>query len=271
MEANSNKNDTIGIAVTFTSTGAKLLQPLRVKIQMPETTEELRDRLRLLSTAVEFMKIRLPQSLNWATSSEKLWHDHVEYILGPKVKGKVMTDTAGNVLKTPSWGLLLHYEYEIRSKACTLMNEGHSGNQNTPMDIASALQMAQLCPELRQEEFLEKFQLQSSGSASSSNGVQAFPKSRKEKRSKPFASKGAKADARSGPKGGGKNKKIKVKGKEGKASKGEGKGQRMASRHEGKEICYNYHAGTCTGGCGREHVCQICFAKHTNSNCPSKA
>jgi hypothetical protein len=126
---------------------------VRVKLNMPETTEVFRGRLRLLGAAVEFMKIRLPQSALWASSSEKLWSDHAEHILGPKALGRAMHDSAGAVSKTPSWQLVLHYEFEIRNKACEFMNRGHADNNNVPLDILAAMTKARLCPELRQDSF----------------------------------------------------------------------------------------------------------------------
>ncbi len=44
-DAGRNKNDSIGLAVSFTSTGAKLMHPVQVKFTMPVSTHEFRDRL----------------------------------------------------------------------------------------------------------------------------------------------------------------------------------------------------------------------------------
>jgi hypothetical protein len=265
IEAGRNKNDSIGIAVTFTSSGAKLLQPVRVKLSMPETTELFRDRIRLLGAAVEFMKIRLPQSALWASSTEKLWNDHAEHILGPKVLGREMHDSDGIVTKTPSWQLALHYEFEIRNKACQFMNRGHMDNNNAPMDIAAALSKATLCPELRQEQFLERFQLQSQRASSSSsapvpNKQQSNNNARRARGAAKERTQGGKA------KGGAKGKDKKVRGKDKKTAKGGGKGK-LPTQHNGKQICFAYHEQKCAGGCGREHVCQHCFKNHINSKC----
>ncbi len=42
-EASKNKTDSLGLAVTFTTTGAKSSQPVRVKLAMPTTTEQVRE------------------------------------------------------------------------------------------------------------------------------------------------------------------------------------------------------------------------------------
>ena len=77
------------------------------------------------------------------------------------------------------------------------------------------------------------------------------------------------ADREKARKGGGKG----VKG-----SKGGGKGDdgtkavknKLAVKHEGKQICFAFNNGKCPGKCDREHVCQICFGKHAKNDCSSK-
>ncbi len=150
-EASKAKNDSLGLAITFTSTGAKMTQPVRVKLNMPSCTEELRDRIRLLEAAVEFIKIRSPLSAIFSSSNAKVWKDHLEYILGPKVRGRTCNDMQGKVAKVPEWELILHYEYAIRAKACELMNEGDQDNGNKPMDIALAMKTARNCRDTKDE------------------------------------------------------------------------------------------------------------------------
>ena len=63
-----------------------------------------------------------------------------------------------------------------------------------------------------------------------------------------------------------------------KGGKGEGKGgggpkgvkNKLAVKHEGKQICFAFNNGKCTGNYTREHVCQICFGKHAKNDCSSK-
>ncbi len=45
------------------------------------------------------------------------------------------------------------------------------------------------------------------------------------------------------------------------------KGQKLATKFEGKELCFGYNnKDSCKGGCGRSHLCQICFAAHPMSS-----
>ena len=95
----------------------------------------------------------------------------MDYILGPEVKGRDVTDTDGQISKSPSWSLVMHYEFKIRSKASEFMNEGGGAESNgAKMDIAGALTAASRCLELRQREFLEKLQLQGNRASSSHSG-----------------------------------------------------------------------------------------------------
>ena len=77
-DATKDKNDTLGISIQVSTKGTTLVQPVRVKIPMPETTEDFRYRISLLVAALEFIKIRVPQAMVWSTSSEKIWKDHVK-------------------------------------------------------------------------------------------------------------------------------------------------------------------------------------------------
>ena len=93
------------------------------------------------------------------TSTKEVWEEHIEYVLGDRVKGRAMTGLDGSIKKTPSWHLNMHYEGKIRDKAATLINESPlKGGER--YDIASALKEARQCRETRDEEFEDKFRLQ---------------------------------------------------------------------------------------------------------------
>ncbi len=56
VATSKGKSDAVGLSVTFSTNGAKLSQPIKVKLMMPHSTEEFRDRFRLLFAAIEFIK-----------------------------------------------------------------------------------------------------------------------------------------------------------------------------------------------------------------------
>ena len=86
----------------------------------------------------------------------------MDYVLGDRVKGRSMTALDGSIRKTPSWQLVMHYEFKIREKVAKLINEAHLHGDERH-DLASALKAARGCRETRDEEFEDKFRLQEDG------------------------------------------------------------------------------------------------------------
>ena len=269
--ANIGKQDTLGLAVTITATGNRISVPSRVKVPMPANPEELRERIGLLAAGVEFFKIKQPEIKAYQKVNEATWTAHLNYILGPKVRGKQVSDNEGNIVKTPAWPLIINYEQAIRARAAELMNEGHSDNDFHPMRMEIALKVAREDQELRTEVFLERLHLQQDGSERRRKGG---------KKGEP----GSSNDHEVGRKGGGKGKggrtppvkkpvKEKGGGKKG-AGKGRGAGanKRLQTSHNGKPICFafNNKGEGCKDGknCARSHVCQMCQGDHPLHECP---
>ncbi len=107
-----------------------------------------------MATATHFVKIRNPTAKVWASSSKDVWNEDIEYVLRTRVRGREVEDQDDNVVKAPAWSILMHYEYELRKKAWTPMNEGTTDAPGIPLDIAVAMKLARDCPETRQEQFL---------------------------------------------------------------------------------------------------------------------
>ncbi len=134
-------------------------------------------------------------------------------------------------------------------------------------DIAAAMMKARLCPELRQEQFLERFQLQSQGASSSSSGHAPHSHNHQSRKAKGTAKESKKRPCGGKAKGGTKGKDKKVANKNKKGAKASGKGPRLATSHNGKQICFAFHEKKCAGGCGRENIGQHGFEKHMNADC----
>ena len=135
--ANIGKQDTLG-EVTITATGNRINMPSRVKVPMPRNPEELRERLGLLAAGIEFFKIKQPEIKAFQKVNEATWTAHLNYVLGPKVRGKQVHDNEGNVVKSPAWALVLNYEQAIRARASLLMHECHTGNDHQLMAMEDA-------------------------------------------------------------------------------------------------------------------------------------
>ena len=125
-------------------------------------------------------------------------------MLGREVRQKEVKDDAGRVVHTPSWNLVLNFDYALRDRAAELMNEGWDRNDNKPMDIAAAMSAARKCEDTRREHFLDKLHLQyigrgSNGAASSqTNGDAPWVPTKRKKEQEvalKIAKKGGKGNA----------------------------------------------------------------------------
>ena len=173
---------------------------------------------------------------------------------------------------------MLSYDTELRKHQARLMNEGSS--------FGVALVAATKDPETRERAFVTPLLLQvvsasSSGSAGSgfwpapppqplalTDGSRPDPQKKKKSAKKGGAGNGGQ---QGGGKGGGKGD-----------GKGAGKGTAGVKREfkstmeqnlhtrtsDGREICFKFQRGTCTGECKRVHVCRLCLGTHPSKTCP---
>ena len=88
-EANNNKNDNLGVQVAMTSSGHYIRQQVRVKVKTPQNSEAFRMRIDLLWAGIDLTNMKYPNHPLLGTSKERVWRDHVNYILGPEVRGLV--------------------------------------------------------------------------------------------------------------------------------------------------------------------------------------
>ena len=143
-----------------------------------------------------------------------------------------------------SWVKLLEYDLEMRKEMMARVEDGTT--------LKKALKEVPADPEVKMKYFTDPVQF----------------KIRK-KRSQPEATPSAPADVPEQPwktfkgkdKGKGKGK-DKGKGK----NKGAGRPQKCKYKTKnGKQICFkfNQEGAWCPGGCGRAHVCGICFKANT--------
>ena len=122
--------------------GAIRLKKAAKKVDLPPDSEQLRIRLKILSTS--FMLARYQHSTRpWLqTCTPGIWLEHVDYVLGPEVYGYSITIEGVKV--SPSWSVALAYEFQLRKKAVReVMYNG--------MDIAKALEIARKCSETKEQ------------------------------------------------------------------------------------------------------------------------
>lgn len=265
VEAASNgRTDVGGFTMSLNMQGGvKLHQPVRVKLAPPADSCGLRDRIRILWVAHEFVKIRHPTNAAMKTSSKEMWDDHLDHILGDKIKGREISGLNGQVKKAPSWELVLHYEEKVRVKAAKLISESHR-NGGVRYDMSSALKAARESRELLEDEFLDKLRFQEEPSkgkkrASGSND-------RADSESPPPPTRKRKGGGKGGKKGGD-NK----KGSNSNKPPASADNRTLHTKKDGKPICFHFNRRQgCNRGkdCKMQHLCQLCLSRsHGMTNC----
>ena len=249
--------------------------------------------MKILKVDIEMLKIRVPRDATFASVDDKMWEEHVDYILGERVAGFHKVDTKGNVIKTPSWELVLHYNDTLFEKVAVLINEGSHGSNGKKLTLKEALEEARENVEHRLINFIEQYNVDDNrkrkNDSDDNSALKMARQSEKELKAtinklKNVAKRGVsdttppwKVDnAGKGKVKGGKA----ADGRRGRA-KGAGKTKTiqgiavpadtvLLKKIDGKPICYNFQKGTCVkAACNFVHACQICKAVHGWHNCPT--
>ena len=263
LAADRDRKDAQGCPVMLTMTGTMIRQSIKVKVPLPKDPEDLRYRIRLLYNATEFTKLKNTSFASFTSNSKDVWANHLDYILGPEVRGKQITDHNGRVLKEADWRLVLDYEYEVRVRAVELMNDGNKANGFKKMDLAAALEAARDDKHLRHEKFIEQM------SCRMKRGRSRSPKPRPVKKTK------VKGGGKGGGKGGAAGSTQQQQDEDEKPTKKmpagfpeKYKGKVLASVFENEPICFRFGTKKCKDKkCKRRHVCQICFGDHPYISC----
>jgi hypothetical protein len=202
------------------------------EVPSPRAPEELRTCYRLLTNAWAFVATRHPGRSWMVDFDEHTYARLADYLLGPKVMSlRATTDPAKpDEGPTPSWSVVLNYEYEIRKEA---YEEVRSAGKT----LDSALKAAIRNQELRSLQFLTPFSFQ-------------------QKTSRPSIPANAVP-----PPNGGQWERPAKKDKKGKADRdGKGKDRWNTQTPDGRAICkkWNTKGVGCDGSCGFVHCCQRC-------------
>lgn len=269
-------------------------------IPMPEDSETLRARLRLMANTFLFLKLKFPQKGVLATCTRAVWDDYIEYLFGDTVWGFTTRGPDGRPAACPHQGIVEGYDLALREKVADLMANG--------TDIENAFELAMNDKELKYTSFLCYFTTEVATSRCRALTAPAFrdihgPGSQAPKRQlaitdgseepqlskrqkKAAAKKAAKekaAPAASNGNGGntGKSKKGAGKGKKGKtlALQNGGVGDARAKLKQKTtsacslgadlQICFAWNNGQqCKKSpCTFAHACQICEGLHPKGEC----
>ena len=270
------REDGWGAAKIMTDGTLKLQKASRGEAKPPRSSEELRQRIKVMGIAWEFIRLRFPTKPFLVGLDAYTWTDHVEWLLGDEVYGMSVKDHLGEVIFRPAWHTLLTFELESRKAAYKLVNIKGS-------TLVQALVDTRKDTGLLQRHFITPTAMAvgadaaraASGSAASSSRPAALSNAPASQQHAimPYGggrpAEGFEAGVRLPPQahGGGRQNKGKGKGK-GKGSSW--KQMRNPSTPDGRQKCYRYNKGTCPGDCGRVHSCLICNGPHPQTSCPKK-
>ena len=260
----------------------KLQKASRGEATPPRNSEELRQRIKVMGIAWEFIRLRFPTKPFLNGLDAYTWSDHVEWLLGDEVYNMTVKDHLGEIVFRPAWHTLLTFELESRKAAFKLVNLKGS-------TLKKALEDTRKDPGLLQRHFITPTAMAAgadaaraaSGSGSSSSRPAAVQQ--QQLALMPFSggrpAEGFDAGSSAllpfgGPFGGsrpakGKGRKGKGKGK----SKTKPDGWKLTKNPmtpDGRQKCFRYNKETCPGDCGRVHVCLVCGGPHPLTKCPQK-
>jgi hypothetical protein len=230
--------------------GAIRLKRAAKKVDLPPDSEQLRIRLKILSTS--FMLARYQHSTRpWLqTCTPGIWLEHVDYVLGPEVYGYSIAIEGVKV--SPSWSVVLAYEFQLRKKAVReVMYNG--------MDIARALEIARKCSETKEQYFTTPMALSTAVATQVQGTRQNWKQDYRNQQGNQNQHKGGR---------GGKGKQGKG-GRNGKGGKAQTKLKfKRNKKPDGRLICYRFQSKGCErAGCGFIHVCAWCLADHPMVEC----
>ena len=95
-------------------------------VAMPHDTESLRRRLRTWGLGFTYARLRHPARAWLKDATPEAIAQYSDYIMGETVLGLKAQNDRGEVMTTPSFAQLLHYEYQIRKEQAKLVGNGYS-------------------------------------------------------------------------------------------------------------------------------------------------
>jgi len=240
----------------------KLQKGGKSEVKPPANSEELRYRLKLMGVAWEFIRLRFPSKGFLQGLSSDVWTDHAEWLLGEEVYGMTVKNHLGEVVFKPAWHTLLAFDYQVRKAAFKLVNvRGHT--------LVGALRAVRKDAGLHQRYFLTPTAVATGAGAARTAASSASSSLKRPLESTARPAEGFQAPTSASADGGG-GPSAKGKGKGNPKRKPTWKKNQNPRTPDGRQKCFKYHKGKCSGGCGRIHACLVCGGPHPLMQCPQK-
>ena len=255
------KDDVMGAQLD--KDGTFKLRRTTSKVPLPVTTEQLRNRVKMLGVTFQLAALRHNTRLWLRDVTPEVWLSHLEYVLGEDVAQ--FEQLVLDVKVKPPWNVVLTYEYQIRKEACRLvLFDGAT--------LGMAMKTARESTSVKEKYFSTPTNCAAAVAIAQGDAG----------RKRPW--EGAQGDGSRKGDPGGKGGKAAAKGGQsswkGKGSKGPGRdpppppagGQPRGHQRtpDGRSICYRFQRGKCSAGkkCNYAHVCQFCLSEnHSGNSC----
>ncbi|CAE7216749.1 unnamed protein product [Symbiodinium natans] len=226
-------------AVIDRSTGAIKVKKGHIQVPMPTNAEELRVRLRVVAHSFVLSSLRYPHVAVLKGIAPSHFHNYADYLLGDFVLGLHARDSTGGIVSSPSFDLVVAYEYQLRKHVTKLLNAGQT--------LVAALETSMADPVLKERYFVTPSAFRLAELATVGNSRRERSRSRRVRRDLGLTRA---------------------------FGKGQSKGKFAALKRlteDGQQICFAFNNPheKCRGKCGRAHVCQLCLGKHPMHACKS--
>jgi hypothetical protein len=258
------------LTIGLDSAGAFRTVRKKSKVDVPLSPEHYRKRMRVECNLWMMVGSKFSSRAWLQTFGKGPFENFVDYVLGKHVwdLGQAHnTDGAGTLggLPSPSWELVLAYEFAMRKAAFRRVREDR-------VTLTDAMTEVIKDQELRSLYFLSPLLLsanQRSSASSTRHAVVLYTGDQQHTGGQPRGEKRGRNDRRrdtgssthSRPNGKGQGRSS---GKDRKAN-GKGKNDLAAKTPDGRDLCFNWNTGkNCDGKCNRVHACRVigCMGAH---------
>ncbi len=259
----------------WTKTGEAVMRKSKLKGSLPTSTEEYRALYQLRRHQWGVVRLRHGNKPYLGNLNADWWYEHVEYMLGEKVRGYCAKSPTGEVLASLSWATFLTFDQAVMDSAFKEVNlKGTS--------LATAIASARTDNELRTQYLVTQLAINNQmSSASSSRGPRGPPAPQEYTGNE---GKGAGGGGKGRGKGGGKRNDQSAKGKGKVKAKSKEKAGHSSKLNMARKFgvvkagaggaCFNFNkAGGCAKGdaCEFPHVCVFCEGNHSIEHCKAFA
>ena len=247
------------------------MRRVRARSAMPQSTEQLRHKYRLLAVHWGMMCQRYPNK-HWARNYDPAhFRNHVDWLLGDSVAQLKAVTATGQESVSPAWPVVLRYELELRKEVMKLLNMAS-------VTLAEALAAARRNDELRTCFLITPLAL-GGGQRQQQEARRDEKPTDRTKTKQPVPQPQPKASGKRGRRNNtardNKRQKVAHSSQGGTTRYGRARKEHpnlLHQRHNGRTICFAYqNPSGCSSGeaCPHQHICAHCFGPHSFDKCGS--